>query len=184
MDKQTKKIIGLFSRYIIILAIGISNLYILYQFLTPATIKALTVILSIFTNPVVTNNIIYLEKVALEIVPACVAGSGFYLLLILILSTAEIKPKRRAKTIITAFAIFFILNITRILILIPLTGSPAFETIHWIFWHLISIVFVVAVWFNVVKIYKIKKIPVYSDIKYMISLIKSPKNSKRKKKNN
>lgn len=184
MDKQTKKITGLFSRYLAILIIGLGNLYIIYKFLTPITIRALYAVLSVFTNPVIANNVIYLNRIGLEIVPACVAGSGFYLLLLLILSTAEIKPTTRTKAIITGFALFFILNILRILILIPLTGSPSFETIHWIFWHLISIIFVVAVWFSVVKIYKIKEIPVYSDVKYMANLIKISKNSKRKKKNN
>lgn len=184
MDKQSKKILGLFARYFTMLLIGAGNLYIIYKLLTPLTIHTLNSILSIFSNTILIDNIICLSGISIEIVPACVAGAAFYLLLLLILSTANIKPEIRSKAILTAFAMFFTLNILRILILIPMINTSYFETIHWIFWHIISTVFVVAVWFSVVKIYKIKSVPVYSDIKYIKSLIKPVKKSKRKKKHN
>ena len=184
MDKQTRKIVGLFSRYLTILVLGLGNLYIFYKILTPLTIRITHAILSIFTHTFIYNNVIYLKDVGVEIIPACVAGSAFYLLLLLIFSTAEIKPAIRAKALITALVAFFILNILRILLLIPLINTNSFGTIHWIFWHLLSTIFVVTVWFAVVEIYKIKPIPIYSDIKYIKSLIKPIKKSKRNKKNN
>jgi len=177
MNKQSKKITGLFARYLAILLIGLGNLYVIYKVLTPLTIHILNIILSIFTNTTIYGSIIHLQKmgIAVEIVSACVAGSAFYLLFLLIMSTAGIKPETRTKAIITAFAMLFALNILRILALIPIVTTTYFETIHWISWHLISIIFVVAIWFSVVKIYKIKKIPIYSDIKYIKSLIKKKK---------
>ena len=182
MNEQPKKIYGLFARYLAILLIGAGNLYIVYKLLTPLTVHTLNTILSIFTVTALSNNIIYLSQTRIEIVPACVAGAAFYLLFLLLFSTANIKPETRAKAVITAFAIFFALNITRILILIPMINTSYFETIHWIFWHIISTIFVVAVWFSIIKIYKIKSIPIYSDLKYLRSLIKPVKKSKRKKK--
>lgn len=184
MNKQSKKILGLFARYFAIVLIGAGNLYIIYKLLTPLTIHVLNVILSIFANPTLIDNIIHLNGMLIEIVPACVAGAAFYLLLILILSTADIKPRIRIKAILTALAMFFTLNILRILILIPIINKPYFETIHWIFWHIISTIFVVAVWLSVIKIHKIKSIPIYSDFKYIKSLINPVKKSKRKRKNN
>lgn len=184
MDKQLKKIFGLFARYFAIILVGMGNLYIIYKLLTPLTIYTLNAILSIFTDSMMVGNVIYLNEVIIEIIPACVAGAAFYLLILLIFSTADIKPRIRIKAVFTAFAMFFILNILRILILIPMINTSYFETIHWVFWHIISTVFVVVVWFSVVKIYKIKAIPVYSDLKYIKSLIKPVKKSKRKKKNN
>ena len=183
MNKQTKKILGLFARYLTILLIGLGNLYVIYKVLMPLTIHILNVILSIFTNTALYGTIIHLPQIgiAVEIVPACVAGSAFYLLFLLLMSTAGIEPETRAKTIITAFAILFALNILRILFLIPIATTTYFETVHWISWHLISVIFVVGIWFSIVKIYKIKKIPIYSDVKYIRSLIKT-KQSKRKKK--
>ncbi len=182
MNKQSKKIYGLFARYVAILLIGAGNLYIIYKLLTPLTVHILNTVLSIFTTTTLTGNIIHLSQTHIEIVPACVAGAAFYLLLLLVLSTADIKPKTRIKAILTAFTSFFVLNIIRILILVPMINTPYFETVHWIFWHLVSTVFVVAVWFSVVRIYKIKSIPVYSDLKYLKSLIKPVKKSKRKNK--
>lgn len=184
MNKQSKKILGIFARYFTIILIGTGNLYIIYKLLTPLTIFTLNTILSIFTKTILIDNIICLNEISIEIIPACVAGAAFYLLFMLILSTANIKPKIRIKALFTAFIIFFILNISRILILIPMINTSHFETIHWIFWHMISTIFVVAVWFVVVKIHKIKSIPIYSDLKYIKSLIKPVKKSKRKKKYN
>ena len=184
MKKQSKKILGLFSRYFAIFLIGMGNLYIIYKILTPLTIHTVNMILSIFLDTTVIENIISTRTIGIEIIPACVAGSAFYLLLLLVLSTADIKPKKRAIILFSSIVTFFILNISRILILIPLANNPSFEIIHWIFWHIVSTVFVVAVWFGVIKLYKIKSIPIYSDLKYIRSLIKSNKKSKRKKKHN
>ena len=165
------------------LLIGAGNLYVIYKLLTPLTIHVLNAVLSIFTDTLLIGNIIHMTNIGIEIVPACVAGSAFYLLLLLLMSTADIKPQTRTKAIITAFAMLFALNLLRILILIPMATAAYFETVHWISWHLVSVVFVVGIWVAIVKIYKIKKIPIYSDIKYIRSLIK-PKKSKRKKKHN
>ena len=175
------RLTGLFARYISLIILGLGNLYIIYKILTPLTLHTLNIILSISSKPLLIENIIYFKTIGIEIVPACVAGSAFYLLLILILSTANIKPKTRTKAIITALTIFFILNILRILILIPIINSTYFETAHWIFWHAISTIFVIIIWLSVVKIYKIKSIPIYSDIKILIDSTKYPKRNKKHK---
>jgi len=172
MDKQSKKILGIFSRYIILLILGIGNLYIIYKILTPATIHTVNWALSVFTKTILVENIIILEEITIEIIPACIAGAAFYLLFILVLSTPNIKLKTRVFAIITATATLFILNIARILILVQLSDLASFETIHWIFWHIISIIAVVAIWFGTAKLYKIKSIPIYSDITYIKKLIK------------
>lgn len=170
-----KKIIGLFSRYLTVLFLGAGNLYLLYKLLTPLTIHATNTLLSIVTPTTLQGNIIYFGQTTIQIVPACVAGAAFYLLLVLLFTTADIKPKTRAYAILTATATFFVLNITRILILASMTTFPNFETIHWIFWHIVSTVFVVATYIATIKLYKIKSIPIYSDFKYLISLTKKSK---------
>ncbi len=178
---QSKKIMYIFARYFALILIGTNNLYIIYAILTPLTIYITTAILSIFTTPIMVSNFIGLTGLTIQIIPACVAGAAFYFLLILALSTPNIKPITRTKTILTAIAMLFSLNILRILILISLIKSSNFQIIHWIMWHIISTIFVVGTWFTVIKIYKIKSIPIYSDIKYLINLSKKPK---RKKQNN
>lgn len=182
MDKQSKRIIGLFTRYFLLLLAGIGNLYIFYKILTPLTVKSSGMILSLFTKTTIMGNLIFTKGVIIEIVPACVAGAAFYLLFLLIFLTAEIKPKKRLLAIITATAILFSLNIFRITFLTLIVDKTYFPITHWVLWHLASTIFVVAIWFLVVKIYKIKFIPLYSDIKYLTSLINSRKKSKRDRK--
>lgn len=176
--REAKFLLGMFARYFALLLIGTSNLYIIYAILTPLTIYTTYAILSIFTTTTLIGNFISIPGVTIEIVRACVAGAAFYLLLILTLSVPDVKPATRTRAIITAVAILFALNILRILILIPLIKTAHFQTIHWIIWHFVSTIFVVATWFAIITIYKIKSIPIYSDIKYLMKLIKK---SKRKK---
>ncbi|MFH0808487.1 MAG: pacearchaeosortase [archaeon] len=172
MNKQYKKILNIIIRYLSILILGLGNLYILQKILTPITIHTTNWILNIFTETILVTNTIHTSLLTLQIIPACVAVSAFYLLLFLIFSTADIKPKTRFYAASSAIAILFILNVTRILILIPIATTPYFDTIHWLFWHLISTVFVVATWFAIIKLYKIEGIPIYTDIKYLKSLIR------------
>jgi len=184
MNKQSKGVFKLFARYISVLILGLGNLYLFYKILTPLTVHVTNFVIMIFTETNLINTIIYLTEIgfAIEIVPACVAGSAFYLILLLIMSTADIKPEIRIKAILTSFALLFALNVLRILLLVPMATASYFETVHWVSWHFISIVFVVGVWVLIVNTYKIKSIPVYTDLKYLKSLIKTKK-SKRKKKN-
>jgi exosortase/archaeosortase family protein len=178
MRQSSKRSLGLFARYFALIILGINNLYIIYAILTPLTIYATTAILSIFTDPTLVDNFISLSGIVIEIAPACVAGAAFYLLLILTLSVPDVKPITRTKAILTALIILFSLNILRILILIPLIKTAHFQTIHWIIWHLISTLFVVGTWLTVITIYKIKSIPIYSDLKYLYKSIKKPKRKK------
>ena len=183
MNRQSKRIMGLFARYIFILLLGTGNLYLFYKILTPLTIQTVSRILAIFSPVIVADNLIRFNGLMIEIVPACVAGAAFFLLLLLILSTAEIKPLKRTIIIIISMLALFILNILRIIILAGLAKTSYFEIVHWTSWHIISTLFVVGIWFAMVKIYKIKSIPIYSDIIYLQGLIKKPKKkSKRKKK--
>ena len=182
MKKKVNVIIHLFARYLLILLLGIGNLYIFYRFLTPLTIKSVAFLLSLYTKPLIINNFIYFNRVIIEIIPACVAGSAFYLLFVLLFSTPNISPKKRFYALITSFFTLFILNVLRIVFLVSINESSYFETVHWIFWNFISIIFIVVIWFSIVKIYNIKEIPMYSDIIYIKELIKQRKKSKRGKK--
>jgi len=182
MNKQSEKIFGLFARYFALLLAGAGNLYIFYKILTPITIWASWGILSLLSETKIAGSFIFFKGTIIEIAPACVAGAAFYLLFILILSTAEVKPMKRFYALITASGMFFILNLSRIVFLTLIARASYFPTVHWIFWNLVSTIFVVAIWFAVIKIYKIKSIPVYSDVKYLRNL-KFGKKSKRRKKN-
>lgn len=183
MDKDFKKITSLFSRYLIILILGVGDLYLIYKILTPLTLHATNLILKIFTPTTLSGNTIYFNQSIIQIVPACVAGSAFYLLIALILSTANIAPEVRLKALLAALTAFFALNITRILILITLIKTPEFETIHFIFWHIVSTIFVIATYIATIKLYKIKSVPIISDFNYLKSLMRPKRKFRKTKKN-
>jgi exosortase/archaeosortase family protein len=157
----------------------LGNLAIFYKILTPITVNTLNFFLSLTQKTQVVGNRILMEGLAVDIIPACVAGSAFYLLTILTMSIPKIKSRKRVKIIAVTFAALFIANITRLVILVSLTNLASFEFIHWLFYNILSIVFVVAIWVSVVKIYRIKEIPIYSDIKFLNCLRNSQKNPKR-----
>ena len=57
-------------------------------------------VLGLFFDTLLMGNVILLDnRIPIEIVPACVAGSAYYLLLILNLSIAKIKLKTRIQMI-------------------------------------------------------------------------------------
>jgi len=182
MEKQKIIITSMFLRYITILLLGLGNLYLFYKLLTPLTVSVLAGLVSLFTNPIVIENSIYLKRFTVEIIRACVAGSAFYLLSILIFSTGEIKPEKRIKILLGSFALLFSANMIRLLFLVSIINASYFETIHWFLWNFVSVIFVVGIWLLIVYTYKIKQIPIYSDFKYLTSLIKSGKEAKRSKK--
>lgn len=61
-------------------------------------------------------------------------------------------------------------------------GSTFFDFTHKIFWFLGSTLFVVIIWFLEVKIFKIKDIPIYTDLKFLYkdSLLKNKKSKNEK----
>tara|TARA_Y100000310_G_C20540934_1_gene743254 strand:+ start:421 stop:993 length:573 start_codon:yes stop_codon:yes gene_type:complete len=190
MKTQDKQLLNLVIRYAIILLAGLGNLFIFYKILTPLTINTVAFIFNLFTKTSVAGNLIITQKLILEIIPACVAGSAYYLLLILVLATPKIELLKRIKLLIFSFISLFILNIVRIIILSLTSTSSYFELTHLIFWYFVSTIFVVAIWILSVKLFKIKKIPVYSDLKFLANLsklihknksIKTHKNPKRSK---
>ncbi len=162
-----KQISSLVLRYVILLAVAIPNLYIFYLIFTPLTTYPVYFLLNLFNIP----------TASISLIPACIAGSAYYLLLILNLSTPSIKFIKRTKLILIAFATFLIINILRIIFLCILytSGSPFFDATHKIFWYAGSTILVIAIWFIQVKIYKIKHIPIYTDIKYLYRQTKKRK---------
>jgi len=168
------KTLNIFLRYIIIILAGLGNLYIFYKIFTPLTLRAVSFLLS---SPTIQNLIIFNSR-TIELIPACIAGSAYYLLLILNLTTPNIKLRQRIKILAISFIALFILNTLRIVILAILANSIYFASLHMIFWYGVSTIFVVGIWICLVKIYKIKSIPVYTDFEYLYRLITKNKTKK------
>jgi len=173
--EMSRRLKDILVRYVILVLIALPNLWLFYAVFAPLTIYPLYFLFSLFFETSLSGNIITLSKlVPIELIGACIAGSAYYLLLILNLSTPEIKFSKRIKMILLAFVALLIINILRIFFLSVMyaSGSPLFSFTHELFWYLGSVIFVVAIWFLEVRCFKIKKIPFYSDINFFWKLRK------------
>ncbi|MEK6897842.1 MAG: pacearchaeosortase [Nanoarchaeota archaeon] len=182
--KNKNKFLGIFLRYAILVLAAIPNLWIFYFIFTPLTVYPVFFLIKIFFDAFLMDNIIVVNnEVPIEIIKACIAGSAYYLLLILNLSTPNMKFKKRINLILISFALLLTINVFRILALsvIFLEGFSWFILTHKFFWYFMSTIFVAGIWFAEVKYFKIKDYPLYSDLKFLYnkSLIKlSRKNLK------
>jgi len=172
------------ARYFILIVTGILNVQIFYFFFSALTIYPVYYLLKLLFNVTISANVLLVQNLPIEIIGPCIAGSAYYLLLILNLSTPKIKFARRIFSLIFSFAMLLIINILRIFLLsvLLISGSSFFDITHKLIWVVGSVVFVVGVWFLTVKLFKIKEIPFYSDIMSLLYHSKEHKETKRRKK--
>ena len=156
-------------RYLILAVIAIIGFDIFYFLFLPLTKYAVYFLLNISFDPVLLGNSIFIGLDIIEIVGACVAGSAYFFLLILNLSTPKIEIKKRFSMLGIAFLTFLIINILRIffLSLMYINNAPLFDFTHKLFWYLGSTLLIVIIWIIEIKEFKIKEIPFYSDLKYI-----------------
>jgi len=162
-------------RYIILVAVAFPSLWIFYFIFTPLTIYPVYFIFNLFLEVSLLGNILLIENnLPIEFIRACIAGSAYYLLLILNLATPGIDLKKRIKMIFFSFAALLFVNLFRIILLIFIffSGFSFFELTHEVFWYSMSVIFVIIIWFAEIKIFKIKKIPFYSDLKFLYKKIR------------
>lgn len=163
-------------RYLILFFLMFS-LPLIYKIFTPLTIYPVVWLLKLFYETSLSGNFIIINlKTVIEIIPACIAGSAYLLLLILNL-TVSMKFLKRIYSILLSFLLLLILNILRIFLLSILyhNNFTYFDITHKFFWYFLSTVFVIGIWFFIVKIFSIKEIPVYTDFKELYSLSKNKK---------
>lgn len=161
-------------RYLILILVALPNLYIFYKIFTPLTIYPLYFFFKIFFETTLSGTTIFVKGLPIEIINACIAGSAYYLLFVLNLALPKIKLKKRTKMIAFAFGIFLLVNLIRIIILslMALSESNMFAITHKLSWYLLSVAIVVGIWFTEVKIFKIKHLPFYTDMKFLYKSIK------------
>lgn len=160
----------LLLRYFILIILGVPNLYLFYLIFTPATVHPVFWILNYLYDAVLyPGNVIFFKGYFASIIPACVAGAAYYLLLILNLTT-PMSIKKRIGSIIFLFAAFLFLNLLRIVIFASLLfkGYQYFDLTHAATWYFGSTILVILIWFSNVLIFRIKEIPIYTDLKNII----------------
>jgi len=170
---KNKKIISIIIRYLVLLIL-VASLTIIYRILTPLTIYPIAYFFKLFYSVSILQNLIIINsKTFIQIIPPCVAGSAYLLLLILNLIT-PMKQKQRIHSILFSISLLFIINLSRIIVLsfFVIQDSQLFDFAHKLFWYLLSTIFVVGIWLLTLKIFKIKNIPAYTDMKYLIGNIR------------
>jgi len=168
--KREKNYLNIFIRYLIILIIGLIFYFtpIADYILLMLTIYPISFLLDLFFESFVHSNYIFLESIVIEIIPACVAVSAYFLLLILNLTT-PMKKAIRARSLIFSLLLLLVINISRIFILsvMLINDFSYFDITHKVFWYVLSILIVVGIWFLTVYRYKIKAIPGYTDLIFL-----------------
>lgn len=161
---------GLLLRYSILLILAFPDLWLFYALFTPLTIAPSYYLINIFFPSQLSGNMIISKYGVIELIDACIAGSAYYLLLILNLTTPFIKLGTRIKAIAYSFTAFLVTNILRIFLFSALffLGYELFDTAHLIVWYGVSTLLVFFIWISEIKIFKIKAIPVYTDIKSIL----------------
>jgi exosortase/archaeosortase family protein len=165
---KSRDVWGLIARYLILIFLGLFNLSLFYVIFTPLTVYPVYWVVSFFESGtrLLAGNMLFFSGLYAQIIPACVAGAAYYLLLIFNLST-PMDIIVRAKSILLIVFAFLLLNVIRILTFAWLLvgGYQYFDLAHNLIWYFGSTIMVVIIWFGNVWVLKIKGIPVFSDMK-------------------
>jgi exosortase/archaeosortase family protein len=172
MNNIKTKITFMILRYLSAMAAAIA-LPLFYIVLRPITVYPVFFITSLIYAASLQADLLIIGPYSIEFVDACIAGSAYVLLFILNMLVA-MDLKKRIYMLFLDFFLLFLFNIARIVILIILlvNNSLAFDFTHKLFWYALSTGFVALIWFLNIIIFKIKNIPIYSDIKFVLKNIK------------
>jgi exosortase/archaeosortase family protein len=173
---DVRQTLGMFARYLILALVPLGGMALFYLVFTPLTIYPVFWILKkIYADSVLLGTTtLYFQEQYANIVPACVAGAAYYLLVILNLTT-PMPLLQRLKSLVFMLVVFLALNILRIVIFANLLaqGANYFDIAHQMAWYFGSTVLIIIVWFITVLIFGIRNIPIYTDVTTLIAEIRS-----------
>ncbi len=162
-------------RLILMLIVAFLFPYV-YIILNPLTLNISYYLLQLFVNASLINSSIMVNNITLNFINACSAGAAYLLLIFLILSTKALSFKKMLLMFLIGASLIFIMNIVRIEILIWVLldyGLNMFDNLHLFFWRGVSTIFVALIWFFLDIIFKLKTIPIISDVKYLVKAIQN-----------
>jgi exosortase/archaeosortase family protein len=155
-------------RYLFLLSLAFAFFYtsLVSNILLLLTLYPAGFVIGLFADVAIRGSVLFIGPLAIELVPACLAVSAYFLLIALNLLTPMPSKKRTFSLIFSVLAIL-IINILRVVCMtaIRLNNPELFQAVHFIIWYVLSTVFVIAVWFLTVYLFRIKDIPFYTDFK-------------------
>lgn len=176
-SNPNKPLAQILLRYLFLLAISFFILSESFNnFILLITIYPINLLLNLFFESFVLNNLILVKGISVQLIPACLAISA-YLLLISLNFLVSMKPLKRVLSLAFSFILLLLLNILRIFILTLLIIKEVayYDIIHKFIWYFLSTILVIGVWFLTAYLFKIKQIPVYSDFKNIKDILKKNK---------
>jgi len=186
---NNKYLLTIFLRYIILALIALPNLFLFYFIFTPLTyFPALWFLKYFYAENLLWYDVegsFFVVKTLAgltyypTIIPACVAGAAYYLLTILNLTT-PMDFSKRIKSLLFLLGAFLIFNTARIIYFITLIikdNFNFFDIAHTATWYFGSTILVILLWFINVLIFKIKTIPIFTDLKTLLKATRSHKSN-------
>ena len=166
---------------ILALLIGLGMLFaapseIFRRIFGPITINIVYAILYAFGDANrVSFSVISLSGSLIELVPACIAGSAYFLLTILNMAT-PMTFKTRIYSLAYLYGAFLTVNIVRIVFFSYafVRGMPLFDFLHLATWYIGSTIMVIGIWFSCTFLFKISAFPICSDIAAIKKPLSSP----------
>ena len=177
MDETKSYLQYLFTRLFVALFFVLFGILIINKIFGPITFYLSYLTLQYYSPQIISSTSFIINNIKLNFIPACIA-SGAYLLLMILTLTTELEFKKALKVIAQGFLLILIANLIRITLLILLlinNYSNLFETLHMLIWKLLSTVFVVLLWIFLTKVNKINNIPIYTDFKKVVEILKEAK---------
>jgi len=174
MKKNNKDLYFILLRYLSCLFVSFNGLFIFYFIFTPLTLYSVYFLIKIFyPTAIIQNTQIIFNNSNIKLIGACIAGSAYFLLYILNFTT-PMNLKKRVLSLLYSFFLFFIINVLRIFIFSILftNNFSLFNILHMVVWYGLSGIIVFIVWILTIKKFKVKNIPVYTDIKKLITNLK------------
>lgn len=179
---------------LVIAALLLFYFNIFYIIFTPLTVYPLYFFLKILNYaPILqqrVNPTIIVNNTALAIIPACVAGAAYALFVLLILLTKDIDFKKSIKIFLFGAFLILAMNVLRLMFLAIIFlnfDARWFDLIHLFLWKVVASAYVAFVWIFLIWKFKVKAIPIISDLGYLWenvyfkkSLEKFRKSKKRK----
>lgn len=181
MKKELEDII---IRYTILVGIAAFGIPVIYKIFTPLTLYPVFFLLKIIGQTTLhAPAIIIFQGLKIEIIPACVAGAAYFLLLVLNIAT-PLEYKKRIKGLLFLLGGFLIINILRIVFLsiLALQQSQLFEIVHKTSWYFGSTLMLLLLWSAHVYLLKIKEVPLYTDVQTILKAVSKKKSSTKNKK--
>lgn len=124
------------------------------------------------------SKLLSVGNLKLNFIAACVATSAYQLLAILILLTKDLSFSKMLKMFLVGSLILLLVNVARIVFLSTIFinyGYELFDKFHILLWRGAASFIVFFIWIALIKIFKIKTIPIISDVTYLYKLIKKHK---------